>query len=88
MILATFTLQITLILPTRFPVSCPFGSGEVQIEFQDGSHHGFLIEMILTVFDLQVAPILSRHLAFWVGRAQNTFLRWMPTWITDRTNFS
>ena len=30
MILAIITLQITLILPTRFPVSCPFVSGEVQ----------------------------------------------------------
>ena len=28
MILANFVIQVTLMLPTKFPVSWPFGSGE------------------------------------------------------------
>ena len=36
-ILAIFDLQVTLILPTKFEVSWPFGSGiEGKIDFQDG----------------------------------------------------
>ena len=46
---ATFTFQITLILPTRFPVKCPFALGEVQKRVTRW-HLGLLIEMILTVF--------------------------------------
>ena len=37
--------------------SRPFGSGEVQIDFQDGGHLGFLIRLIVAIFYLQVAPI-------------------------------
>ena len=61
MILATFYLQVTPILPTKFQVSWPFSSGEEKNNFQDGRHGGHLgfpIQTILTIFDLQIAPIL------------------------------
>ena len=48
-------------LPTKFQVNWPFGSGEeVKNRFQDGCHiHlGFSIGMILTIFYLQVTPLL------------------------------
>ena len=59
MILPTFDLQVTLMLPSKFGVNWPFGSGEEakNIDFQDGGHGGhlgFLIGRILAIFDLQV----------------------------------
>ena len=46
-------------LPTKFGVTWPFGSGEVEkIDFQDGGHLGFPIGTILASFDLQVTPML------------------------------
>ena len=65
MILTIFYLQVTPMLPSKFGVNWPFGSGEdakkPKIDFQDGSHGGhigFLIVMILAIFDLQVTPML------------------------------
>ena len=57
MILATFDLQVTLMLPTKFGVNWPFGSGEEakKLDFQDGCHGGHLgfpIGTILAIFDL------------------------------------
>ena len=50
MILATFDLQVNSILPMKFQVNCPFGSGEkVQNRFSIGllgRPFGFLIRMI------------------------------------------
>ena len=47
-------------LPTKFQVKWPFGSGEVKIDFQDG-HHGrhlaFPTGTILAIFDLQFTLI-------------------------------
>ena len=49
-------------LPTKFQVNWPFGSGEeAKIDFQDGHHGGhlgFLIRTILALFDLEVTPML------------------------------
>ena len=49
-------------LPSKFGVNCPFGSGEKRkIDFQDGDHGGHLgfpIRTILAIFDLQVTPML------------------------------
>ena len=59
--LAIFDLQVTLMLPTKFRVNWPFGSGEEAIDFQDGCHGGHLgfpIGTILAIFDLQVTPML------------------------------
>ena len=62
MILAIFELQVTQMLPTKFLVNWPFGSGEeAKIDFQDGchgAHPGFTISMILAIFDLQVTTML------------------------------
>ena len=56
MVVAIFDLQVTLMLPTKFGVNWPFGSGdEAKIDFQDGGHGGhlgFLIGMILATFVL------------------------------------
>ena len=49
-------------LPTKFQVNWPFGSGEeAKIDFQDGSHGGHLgfpIRMILAIFYLQGTQML------------------------------
>ena len=49
-------------LPTKFGVNWPFGSGdEAKIDFQDGGHGGhlgFSTEKILAIFVLQVTTIL------------------------------
>ena len=87
-------------LPTKFQVNWPFGSGEeAKIDFQDGchgGHPGFLIRTILTIFALQVTLMLStKFQAKWPscsgGEAKNRFSRWRPrwpSWISDRNDFS
>ena len=61
-ILAIFYLQVTPMLPSKFGVNWPFGSGKKRkMNFQDGGHGGHLgfpIGTILAIFSLQVAPIL------------------------------
>ena len=61
-ILATFDLQVTLILPMKFQVSCLLVLDKiVQNRFSTwllGNHLGFPIRMILAIFDLQVILIL------------------------------
>ena len=58
-ILAIFDLQVTLMVPSKFGVNWPFGSGEeAKNRFQDGGHLGFPIGMILAFFDLQVTLML------------------------------
>ena len=52
MISAIFALQITQILPTKFPVYCGLLVKKFKIVLQDGSHPGFLIKIILAVFEL------------------------------------
>ena len=51
-----------MILPTKFRVRWPFGSGgEGKINFQDGRHGdqcGFPIRTIVAIFYLQAAPII------------------------------
>ena len=99
-ILATFDLQVTLMLPSKFGVNWPFGSGEeAKIDFQDGGHgghHGFPIGTILAIFDLQVTLMLPSKFGvnwpFGSGEeAKNRFSRWRPwrpSWISDRHDFS
>ena len=61
-ILAIFDLQVTPMLPSKFGVNWPFGSGEKRkIDFKDvghSAHLGFPIGTILATFDLQVTPML------------------------------
>ena len=97
-ILAIFDLQVTPMLPSKFEVNWPFGSGE-EAKIQDGGHGGHLgfpIGMILAIFDLQVTPMLpSKFEVNWPfgsgEEAKNRFSRWppwRPSWISDRHNFS
>ena len=48
-------------LPTKFQVNWPFGSGEeAKKDFQDGGHGGHLgfpTGMISAIFDLHITPI-------------------------------
>ena len=61
-ILAIFDLQVTLMVPSKFGVNWPFGSGEEAknrfSRWRPGGHLGFPIGMILAIFDLQVTPML------------------------------
>ena len=80
MILAIFDLQFTPMLPSKFGVNWPFGSGE---EEKNLSHLGFPIETILAIFDLQVTPMLpTRFGVNWLlgsgEEAKNRFSRWLP----------
>ena len=67
-----------------------------KIVFQDGhhsGHHGFPIETILAIFDLQVNPMLPTKFqvnwAFGSGEeAKNRFSRWRPSWIFNQNTFS
>ena len=63
-ILASFDLQVTPMLPSKFGVNWPFGSGEeAKNRFKMAAMAailGFLIGKILTIFDLQVTPVLPR----------------------------
>ena len=86
-LLAIFDLQVTLMIPSKFGVNWPFGSGEeAKIDFQDGGHGGhlgFMIGMILANFDLQVTQILPTKFRvnwpFGSGEeAKNRFSRWRP----------
>ena len=87
-------------LPTKFRVNWPFGSGEeAKLDFQDGfhgGHLGFPIGTILAIFDLQVTPMLpTKFQVNWpLGsgvEAKNRFSRWPPTWwqswISDPKDF-
>ena len=64
-----------------------------KIEFQDGSHLGFLIGTVLALFDLQVTPMFQTKFQvnqpFSSGEeAKYRFSRWRPSWISDQNDFS
>ena len=95
MILAIFALQVTPMLPTKFRVNWPFGSGkEAKIDFQDGhrgGHLGFSTGTILAVFVLQISTMLpAKFQANWpfgsVEEAKNEFSRWPPRWPSWNSN--
>ena len=60
-ILAIFDIQVTPMLPTRFQVNWPFGSGE-EVNNKFSRWPPFLIGRFLTIFNLHVAPILPPKL--------------------------
>ena len=50
-------------LPTKFQVNWPFGSGEeAKTDFQDGGHLEFSIRLILAIFDLQFTLMIPTKL--------------------------
>ena len=83
-------------LPTKFQVNWPFGSGEEAKNRFSGGHLGFPIGKILAVFDLQVTTLLpTKFQVNWPlgsgGEAKNRFSRWppwRPSWISDWNDFS
>ena len=83
-ILAIFDLQVTPMLPSKFGVNWPFGSGgEAKIDFQDGGHLGFPTSTILAIFDHQVTQMLPSKFGvnwpFGSGEeVKNRFSRWQP----------
>ena len=95
-ILSIFDLQITPMLPSKFGVNWPFGSGEeVKNRFSRWGHLRFPIGTILAIFDLQVTLMLPSKFGvnwpFGSGEeAKNRFSRWRP-WrpssISDRHDF-
>ena len=82
-------------LPSKFGVNWPFGSGE-EVKNRFSRWLGFPIRTILAIFDLQVTPILPSKFGvnwpFGSGEeAKNRFSRWLlwrPSWISDRNDFS
>ena len=98
MILPIFDLQVIPMLPSKFGVNWPFGSGEEakKIDFEDGGHGGHLgfpIGTILAIFDLQITLMLPSKFGinwpFGSGEeAKNRFSRWRPSWMSDRHDFS
>ena len=80
-------------LPTNFGVNWLLGLGVEVKNGSHGSHLGFLIGMILAIFDLQVTLILpSKFEVNWPfgsgEAAKNIFSRWRPSWISNRNDFS
>ena len=94
MILATFDLQVTLMLPSKFGLSVQ--EKKRKVDFQGGGHLGFPFGTILAIFDLTVTLMLPSKFGvnwpFGSGEeAKNRFSRWWPwrpSWISDRHDFS
>ena len=96
MILAIFDLQVTPMLPSKFGVNWPFGSGEAKNRFSRwlpwrpswiSDRHDF------SYFDLQVTLMLPSKFGvnwpFGSGEeAKNRFSRRLPSWISDWNDFS
>ena len=100
MILAIFYLQVTpyCFLPSFKSVGLSVQKKQ-KMDFQDGCHGGhlgFLIGMILAIFDLQVTPMLpTKFQVNWpIGsgeEAKNRFSRrplWWPSCIPNWNKFS
>ena len=96
-VLSYFDLSVTPMLPNKFQVNWPLGSGEkAEKRFsrcRHGNQHGFPIRRSLASFDLQVALTLPAKFQvnwpFGSGEeVKNSFSRWRPTWISDRNDFS
>ena len=93
MILAIFDLQVTPILPSKFGVNWPFGSGEEAKNIikrwrpswiSDRHDFSFLIYKSPQCFlaSLENWPFGSGE------EAKNSFSRWRPSWISDCNDFS
>ena len=101
-ILAIFDVHVTTMLPTKFQVSWPFGSGKeakIDLKFcRHGGHLGFPIRAILAIFDKQVTRMLPSYI--WTTsysnvsyRVTNQLALWKqekkrPSRISDKNDFS
>ena len=95
-ILAVVYLQVTPMLPTKFQVNWPFGSGEAKNEFSrrlTAAILDFQWERF-SYFYQQVTPMLpTKSQDYWPlgSEAKNRFSRWQtwqPSWISDRNDFT
>ena len=83
-ILATFDLQVTLMLPSKFGVIWPFGSGvEAKNRFSRWRPFWISDRHDFSYFDLQVTQMLPTKFRvnwpFGSGEeAKNRFSRWLP----------
>ena len=94
MILAIFHLQVTRVLPTKFQVNWPFGSGEEAKNrllrwppwwpFWIFDWHDF--SYFWSTSQTDASYQVSSQLAFWFRRRRNRFSR--PSWISDWNDFS
>ena len=84
-------------LPTKFQVKWPFGSGEeAKNRFSRWRPFWISDRTILTIFDIQVTAMLpTKFEVSWPfssgEEANNRFSRWPkrgPSWISDRNDFS
>ena len=76
-ILAIFDLQVTQMLPTKFRVNWPFGSGKNRFSrLRHGCHLGFPI-LTIYIYKFRVSW------PFGLGEVKNTFSRWRPWRILD-----
>ena len=96
-ILAIFDLQVTPMLPSKFGVNWPFGSGEeAKNRFSRWRPSWISDRHDFSYFYLQVTPMLPSKFGvnwpFGSGEeAKNRFSRWRPwrpSWISDRHDFS
>ena len=96
-ILATFDLQVTLMLPSKSGVNWPFGSGEeAKNKFSRWRPSWISDRHDFSYFDLQVTLMVPSKFGvnwpFGSGEeAKNRFSRWRPwwpSWISDQNDFS
>ena len=106
MIWAIFDLRVIPMLPTKFQVLIPMDfywpsiqEKKFKIAFRDGncgSHLVFSTGIILTIFDLQVTPMLPTKFGVsWLSvqekKGKISFWRWQPwwpSWISNLNDFS
>ena len=95
MILASFNLQVTLMLPTKFVVNWPLGSGEAKHRFsrwQPWQPSWISDQNDFSYFDLLVIPMLPiKFQDNWPfisgGETKYRFSRWRPSWISHQNYF-
>ena len=84
------------LLPTFESTGISVQQKKRKIDFQDDSHLGFPIGMIIAIFDLQVTLMLpTKFRVNWLlglgEEVKNRFSRWLswrPSWISDWHDFS
>ena len=91
-ILALFDLHVTKILPTKFQVNGPFGSGGAKNRFSRwwpswiSNLNSF--SFFWSISHLDASTKFPVNWLFGSGKAKNGFSRWRLSWISDLKDFS